>query len=37
MAVPSLRQLVAGLSPGRPGFNPRPVLFRFVVVKLALG
>jgi hypothetical protein len=33
-AVPWLRRLVAGLSPRRPGFEPRPV---HVVDKVALG
>jgi hypothetical protein len=37
MAVPSLRRLVAGLSPQRPGFDPGSVHVRFVVDKLALG
>ena len=35
-AVPWLRRLVAGLSPRRPGFNPRSVLVGFVVNKMAL-
>jgi hypothetical protein len=32
-----LGQLVAGLSPRRPGFDPRPVHVGFVVDKVALG
>jgi len=37
MAVPWLRQLVAGLSPRRSGFNSKQFLFRYVVDKVALG
>jgi len=37
MAVPWLKQLVTGLSPRRPGFNPSPILFRYVLDKVALG
>jgi hypothetical protein len=36
-AVPWLRWLVAGLSLRRPGFDARPVQFRFVVYKVAMG
>jgi hypothetical protein len=36
-AVPWLRRLVAGLSPRRPGLDPRSVHVRFVVDKVALG
>jgi hypothetical protein len=36
-AVPWLRQLVAGLSPRRPGFDHGSVHVRFVVDKVALG
>ena len=36
-AVPWLRWLVAGLSLRRPGFDARPVQFRFVVHKVTLG
>jgi hypothetical protein len=36
-AVPWLRQLVTGLSPRRPGFNPGSVHVGFVVDKVALG
>ena len=36
-AVPWLRWLVADLSLRRPGFDARPVQFRFVVHKVALG
>ena len=35
--VPSLRWLVAGLSPRGPGFNPKSVHVGFVVDKMALG
>ena len=35
--VPWLRLLVAGVSPRRPGCNPRPVHVEFVVDKVALG
>jgi hypothetical protein len=31
-----LRRLIAGISPTRPGFNPRPVHVRFVVDELTL-
>jgi hypothetical protein len=37
VAVPRLRQLVAGLLMVRPGFIPRPIHVGFVVDKLALG
>jgi hypothetical protein len=37
LAVPWLRRLVAGLSPRRPRFDPRPVHLGFVVDKVALG
>jgi hypothetical protein len=37
MAIPWLRQLIAGLSLSRPKFDPRPVHVRFVVGKVALG
>jgi len=37
VAVPRLRQLVAGLSMVRPGFIPRLILVGFVVDKVALG
>jgi hypothetical protein len=37
VAVPWLRQLVAGLSMVRPGFIPRLILVGFVVDKVALG
>ena len=37
MAVPTLRRLVAGLSPRRPGFYPRSVHVGFVVYKVTLG
>jgi len=36
-AVPWLRLLVAGLSPWRSEFNPRPGQLGFVVDKMALG
>jgi len=36
-AVPELRQLVAGLSPRRRGFDPRSFGMRFEVDKVALG
>jgi hypothetical protein len=36
-ALPWLRRLVAGLSPRRPGFDPRSVHMGFVVDKVALG
>jgi hypothetical protein len=36
-AVPWLRLLVAGLSPWRPGFDPRSVDVGFVVDKVAMG
>jgi hypothetical protein len=36
-AVPWLRQLVAGLSPRRPGFDPGSFNVGFVVDRLALG
>jgi hypothetical protein len=35
--VPWLRRLVAGVSPRRPGCNPRPVHVEFVVDKVALS
>jgi hypothetical protein len=35
--MPWLRRLVGGLSPRRPGFDPRPVRGRFVVDRLSLG
>jgi len=35
--VPSIRNLVAGLSPRRHGFNRRPVRVEFAVNKFALG
>jgi len=35
-AFPRLRPLVAGLSPWRPSFSPRPVNVRFVVNKVAV-
>jgi hypothetical protein len=35
-AVPWVRRLVSGLSLQMPGFNPRSVLVRFVVDKVAL-
>jgi hypothetical protein len=35
--VPSLRRLVAGFPPWRPGFDPRSGPVRFVVNKVALG
>jgi len=35
--VPWLRRLVVGVSPRRPGCNPRPVYVEFVVDKVALG
>jgi len=34
--IPQLRQLVAGLSPQKPGFNPRPVQEGFVVENVAM-
>lgn len=34
-AVPRFRGLGAGIYPGRPGFNPRPLHVEFVVDKLA--
>jgi hypothetical protein len=37
MAVPWLRQLVAGLSPRRPGLDPGSVHVGFVVDKVTLG
>jgi hypothetical protein len=37
LAVPWLRELVAGLSSQRPGFNPGSVYVGFVVEKMALG
>lgn len=37
VAVPMLRQLVAGLLMVRPGFIPRLIHVGFVVDKLALG
>jgi len=37
VALPWLRQLVAGLSMVRPGFIPRLILVGFVVDKVALG
>jgi hypothetical protein len=37
MAVPWLRRLVAGLSPGRPGFDPGLVHVGFLVDEVALG
>jgi hypothetical protein len=36
-AVPWLRRLVAGLSPRRPGFDPRAVHLGYVVDKVVLG
>jgi hypothetical protein len=36
-AVPTLRRLVAGLTPRRPGFDSRSIHVRFVLVKVALG
>jgi hypothetical protein len=36
-AVPWLRRLVAGLSPRRPGFDPKSVQVGYVVDKVALG
>jgi hypothetical protein len=36
-AMPRFRSLDAGISPGRPGFNPRPLHVEFVVDKVALG
>jgi hypothetical protein len=36
MAVPWLRSLVAGLSPQRPGFEPRSIHVGFVVDEVAL-
>jgi hypothetical protein len=36
-AMPWLTQLVTGLSPRRPGFDPRSVHVGFVVDKVALG
>ena len=35
--VPSLRRLVVGLSPQRPGFDPRTVHVKFVVERVILG
>ena len=35
--MPSLRRLVAGFSPRRPVFNPRPVDVRFVMDKMTMG
>ena len=35
-AVPRLIWLVAGLSPRRPGFDPRSINVKFQVVKVAL-
>jgi hypothetical protein len=37
VAVPWLRSLVAGLSPGRPGIAPGSIHVGFVVDKVALG
>jgi hypothetical protein len=37
LAVPWLRRLVPGLSPRRPGFDPRSVHVRFVMDSVALG
>jgi hypothetical protein len=37
IAVPWLRRLAAGLSPRRPGFDPRSVHVGFVVDKVVLG
>jgi hypothetical protein len=37
MAVPWRRRLVAGISPRRPGFDPRSVHVKFVVDQVALG
>jgi hypothetical protein len=36
-AMPRFRSLEAGISSGRPGFNPRPLHVEFVVDKVALG
>ena len=36
-SLPWFRQLVTGLSPRRPAFDPRPVHVRSVVDKLILG
>jgi hypothetical protein len=35
--LPSLRRLVAGFSPCRPVFDPRPINVRFVVDKITMG
>jgi hypothetical protein len=35
--VPRLRRFVAGFSPRKPRFDPRPVHIRFVVGKMAMG
>jgi len=35
--MPRFRSLGAGISPGRPGFNPGPLHVEFVVDKVALG
>ena len=37
MVVPWLKQLVVGLSPRRPGFDPKSVNLIFVVDKVELG
>jgi hypothetical protein len=35
--LPWFGQLVAGLSPQKPGFDPRPVHMKFIVDRVALG